>query len=334
MQITPAMSCITHTLYRFGGLGSGHYGYMALREDGCVGAYSHPNECRYELRDGELRFLNAAGETTNLLRYYPDANVFLGTELYLLPVLRLNAVPETSTLPPLLINSIPKSGTYFVEAAMARLGMQPLRLHLSSHLLHDYRGIAEADMHRQPEARAVNAPAGAVATLLRPGSVVVGHLEDHGQLNAVKDAGVRIFHLTRDLREVLISLYHFKKDRVAPVSPADNAWRSLPPEESFIAFLVCFEKIDIRHIAAIAATILDRAEPVLHYAQAINGIVPPELEYPGFGEALRATRGQPTSTLSRRDRGAMLWSPAAEEFFSASGLRSLNQRLGYGCSDM
>ncbi len=329
MKIVPAMSGITYTLYRFGGICGGHFGYVALHEDGRIGAYSHPNESRYELRDDELHFLNAAGIMTNRLRYYPDANVFLGAELYLLPVLRLDAAPKTSTLPPLLINSIPKSGTYFVEAAMARLGMRPLRLHLSQHFLHDYRGIAEAEMHRQPELRAVNAPAGAVAALLQPGDVVVGHIEDHGQLNAVKNAGVRILHLARDLREILVSLYHFKKDRVAPVSPSDAAWRELPPEASFIAFLCYFENRDIGHIAAIAATILDRPEPVLHYTHAINGIVPYELEYPGLGEALRATRGQPTSTLSQRYRGATLWSTAAEEFFSASGLKFLNQRLGY-----
>lgn len=334
MQTTPAISCITHTLYRFGGLGGGHYGYMTLRKDGRIGSYNHPNEFRYELRDDALSFLNAAGETTNRLRYYPDANVFLGSELYLLPVLRLDAVPPTSTLPPLLINSIPKSGTYFVEAAMARLRMRPLRLHLSSHFLHDYRGLSETEMHQHPELCAVNAPASAVAALLRPGDVVVGHIEDHSQLNAVKDAGVRIIHLARDLREVLISLYHFKKDRVAPVSPADTAWRGLPLEASFISFLCCFESRDIRHITEIAKTILAREEIVLHYAQAINGVVPPDLEYPNLADALLATRGQPTSTLSRRDCNTALWSSAAEDFFSASGLRTLNQSLGYGYSDM
>ncbi len=329
MKTAPVMSGITNTLYRFGGIVAGHFGYMALHEDGRIGAYSHPNECRYELDEDELRFLDAAGGVTSRLRYYQDANVFLGAELYLLPVLRLDAAPKTSTLAPLLINSIPKSGTYFVEAAMARLGMQPLRLHLYPHLLHDYRGIAEAEMHRRPELRAVNAPAGAVAELLRPGDLVVGHIEDHRQLDAVKNAGVRTLHLARDLREILVSLYHFKKNRVAPVSAADAAWRDLPPEEGFIAFLCYFENRDIGHIAAIATTILDRPEPILHYTQAINGIVPSELDYPGLGEALRAARGQPTSTLSQRDHDSTLWSTAALEFFSASGLRSLNKHLGY-----
>ncbi len=85
MQILPPAPCITHTLYRFSGLNGEHYGYMALPEDGPVGAYSHPNENRYELRNDKLSFLNPGGETTNPLRYYQDANVFLGTELYLLP---------------------------------------------------------------------------------------------------------------------------------------------------------------------------------------------------------------------------------------------------------
>ncbi|MDD2705608.1 MAG: hypothetical protein PHU07_09800 [Acidocella sp.] len=323
---------IHRTLYRFGSLEAGHFGHVALHEDGRVTSYVHPNEHGYVISGGELRFLNAAGETTNTLRHYPDANVFLSSSmpgLYLMPVVTLDQPAGNTSLKPLLVNSIPKSGTYFLEAAMAWLGARPLRLHLAPFFCHDYRGVAEENLHRSPDGFAVPAPTGGVAHLMRPGDLAVGHVDDHGQLDEAVRAGVTVLHVIRNLRDVLASLYAFKIAKVQPISAADAAWRGLPPEPGFIAFLCQFESLDIAHIINMANVILERREPVLRYEDAVRGIVPPGSPVPGLDAALRATCGQPTSTLSQRDRSASLWSPAAEAFFAASGLRALNERLGY-----
>jgi len=328
-------SLIPRTLYRFGGLGGGHFCYMVLRADGSIGAYSHPNESRYELCGAALRFLDGAGAVTSRLRHYPDANVFLAdgaSDLHLLPLLTLAPALDRVALRPLIINSIPKSGTYFAEAAAVLLGAVPLRLHLFAHFCHDYRGVPEDEMHRTPDARVIGAPAGAVAALMRPGDVVVGHIDDPARLDEVAGAGVQLLHMVRDLREVLISLYYFKKTRVNPVSPADTAWRTLPPAAGFVAFLCRFEALDIAHIARMAEVILTRPEPVLRYEDAVRGIVPPGLPdalHAGLGAALQEVRGRPTATLSCRNREEVLWSDAAEGFFAASGLKALNARLGY-----
>lgn len=330
MNHLPSSSLIMRTVYRFGGVSGGHYGYIVLRGDGRVGFYSNPNEVFYEFCEDQLSFMNEAGKTTSRLFYHRAANAFLGNELYLLPVLHLEEPLKISTQPPLVINSIPKSGTYFIEAALAKLGMCSLNLHISSDFLHDYRGVDQADMHRKPAALAVNVPAAALAEILCVGEMVVGHIDEHIQLDKIGRLGVRVLHVVRDLREVLVSLYHFKKNRVEPVSPGDVVWRTLPLEAGFIAFLSYFETLDIAHIMRMTEIILARPEPMLQYEQMVQGIVPPEANLSGLGESLSATFNQPTSTLSGRDRSLSLWSPTIEEFFVASGMHALNKKLGYG----
>lgn len=59
------MNCLSsydRTLYRYGSLDSGHFGYVALAPDGRVRAYSHPNERRYRLEDGRLNFIDEYGK--------------------------------------------------------------------------------------------------------------------------------------------------------------------------------------------------------------------------------------------------------------------------------
>jgi hypothetical protein len=248
-----------------------------------------------------------------------------------MPLISLTTPTGNSALRPVLVNSVPKSGTYFLEAALIRLGAMPLRLHLGEHQLHDNRGAQETEIHWQPAQREVPAPAPAVAHLLRPGDVVVGHLADAAALDEVMRAGVVTLHDIRDLRAVLVSLYYFKRDRVAPRSAADAIWRSLPSESGFIAFLNQFEDKDILHIRRVAETILTRTEPVLRYENMVMGITPPGVEdvLPGLGVALREACGQPTSTLSAKNEKVSPWTAAAEAFFQESGLSDLNHQLGF-----
>ena len=190
--------------------------------------------------------------------------------------------------------------------------------------------MPEEEMHRDPRGLVLPAPAGAIAHLLRPGEMVVGHVDDHAQLDEAARAGVTLLHAVRDLRDVLVSLYHFKRTKVAPFSPADALWRGLDPQPGFAAFLLHFAERDIAHISRMAEIILARPEPVLRFEDLLHGNVPPGLPIEGLGQALRDVQGQPNSTFSGRDRAISLWSGTAEEFFAASGLKALNERLGYG----
>lgn len=331
MNYLPAIH--NRTLYRFGALEAGCFGYLALAKDGRILAYSHPNEHSYRLEDGFLVFLNDKKEVTNRLRHGPESNVFLSDGkpfLYLLPLLSLGRGAGKKNLPPVFVNSIPKSGTYFLEAAFARLGAVPLRLHLGSSSCHDYRGVPENEMHRQPDDHFLPVPAGAIAALMRPGDVAVGHVEDHAQLDAISEAGVRVLHAVRDLREVLISLYRFKRHKVAPTSPADKIWRGMDEKAGFLAFLCHFEARDIAFISSMASTVIARQEPTLRYEHITLGELPSKVQdFPDLSKALREARGKPTSTLLRHDESASPWSEAAEDFFQASGLAKLNKDLGY-----
>ena len=105
------------------------------------------------------------------------------SDLYLLPILELplEQSNDSPNLPAILINSIPKSGTYLLEAACAKMGAHALHLHLSSWFSHDYREIPADQMHHNPSQLVSPTPAGAIAHLLRAGDLVVGHIDDHSQ---------------------------------------------------------------------------------------------------------------------------------------------------------
>jgi len=326
------------TVYRYGSTFTGHYGFMALRADGLVGHYRHENEHRYRLEDGALKFFNAKDEQTSQLVYFPDANCALDKGRnghYLLSALQLAPPAQPGSLAPLLVNSIPKSGTYYLEAAINRLGATRLRVHLGQNDCHDYRGLPDDAMHVRPSDQYLPIPAAAIAQIIQPNELAVGHIDDHDSLDACAAAGVQLLHCVRNLRDVLVSLYHFKRDRVAPTSLADSVWRSLSGAAGFTAFLAFYAERDIAHITSCATVILARPEPVLRYEDARAG-TPHEAVSALFGagglaSALEAVRDQPTPTFSGgRPPSAHLWSPAAEAFFQESGLEALNERLGYG----
>lgn len=321
------------TIYRFGNLDDGHYGHVVLRPEGGIGYYRHDNEAGYRLEGDRLNLISADGAITSRLRYHDAANCFLPVaphRLYLLPALELGPAPQAASLPPVFINSIPKSGTYFLEAALHALGMTPLGLHLLPHRCDDYRGVPPELMHREPERYAVPVPPGAVAYLLRPGEAAVGHVDNPYELDHFAAAGVCVLNCVRDLRDVLVSLYHFKRDRVASTGPGDTLWRALPPGEGFAAFLCHYADRDIAHIRSMAATLLARPAPLLHYDELRHGNLPGTVPLPGLAAALQEVRDKPTSTFSHRDHDrTALWSEAAARFFHDFGLAALNERLGY-----
>ena len=335
---------IPRTVYSFGALGAGYFGNLVLRGDGLIGHYRHPNETTFRLLDDAVAFHDADGALTSTLEFLAGGNLFFSRRagLYLLPVLEMSA-PEHAPEPPyrpdaaLLFNTIPKSGTYLLEAAAARAGYLPTRLHLSAHVCDDYRGLTDAEMHRAPERQRIPVPASVVAHVLRPGEVVVGHIDHPGQLDGMAQAGLRIVHCVRDLRQVLVSLYRFKRQVVRPISPADTVWRALGEVEGLLGFLGCFADRDVALVARTASCILSRREPRLRFEDLTGA--PPDLlraqltrwddtAAQALVDGIVAARGLPTSTLLAPAR-TEVWSAAAERFFEEVGLGRLNRELGY-----
>ena len=334
---------VCRTVYRYGSLAGGHFGDLVLRRDGSVGHYRHPNETAYRIDGETLAFFDAAGSQPSTLTVAADVNAFVSREagLYLLPVIELPPVqPDPQAAAALLINTIPKSGTYLLEAAAVQAGLHRTRLHLFAHLCDDYRSVPDAEMHAAPEQHRRAVPAAAVAHMLQPGEVVVGHIDDHAQLDGVAQASVRIVHCVRDLRAVLASLYRFKRQVVRPVSPADAVWRGLGEAEGFLAFLSFFADRDVAHVARTAACILGRSEPRLRFED-LTGAADPSIvqaQLAGWDEAAAAAlavgvvqvRGRPTPTLlAGTSDPQQVWSEAAEAFFRDTGLARLNAELGY-----
>ena len=339
---------IHRTVYRYGALETGHFGYLALDATGVVRAYDHPNERRFEFDGRELRFLSDAGAVTSKLNWRPDANAFFQSgesRLYLLPVLTLPPRARSRWTQRIIVNTVPKAGTYFIEHILTAIGYGRLEMHLSADALHDNSGQAAAEIHWAPDNRRVRCPARAFAAAMLPGEFAVGHIESSDELRAIEALGVRLIDCVRDLRDVLVSLYRFKKERVASISPTDDLWRSLEGDTAFPAFLIEHANRDIRFMRDVVMAIVNRCEAPLRFEELRRCELPErshaylEAIETGLGDAFRLqspkSLGQTTSTFSGRAiDGAQLWTPAVERYFVNSGLAAVNESLGYRNSDV
>jgi hypothetical protein len=176
---------VSRTVYRFGCVDEGHFGHVVLGPFDDVRCYVHPNESRYVLENGLLRFISATGLESSRLIWHEAANAFLSPEppgLYLLPVLSLSKPDPCERLGRIVVNTIPKAGTYLVDRVFRNIGYRSTKIHLSSHFLDDNRLHHEDDIHRAPHTRRRNCPASAFAELLAPGEYAVGHIADQNQL--------------------------------------------------------------------------------------------------------------------------------------------------------
>jgi hypothetical protein len=336
---------IGRTVYRFGAVDHGHFGFIVLKPSGQIACYNHPNESAYTFQDDRLNFIDIAGNISARLRYYVEANCFFGIDhkrLYLLPILSLSRRPgATPRRGPILVNSIPKSGTYLFDAALRKLDFRATDLHFFSEFAHDYRGVPPSEMHVRPDAREIRLPASALAHLLDSNEFALGHIDSRKEIDEFVAAGVRVLHCARDLRDVLYSLYRFKCAKVAPISPGDLAWRDLPEPERFLGFLAFYESRDIRHIRGCAETIIGRPEKEtrIQFERILQG--PEEQERSAeeqiednfiseLRDAVLAVQNTATSTWSgKRSAHQEIWNDSAEQFFVKSGLAMLNHQLGY-----
>ncbi|KVZ88170.1 sulfotransferase domain-containing protein [Burkholderia ubonensis] len=342
---------LSRTVFSFGSPCNGQYGHLVLRDSGEIYGYSHPNEHRWSLADGELRLHSIDGNVTSRFRSDDESGAWLGCvdkkkwPLYLVPVVRLEAnmpTPDSApSFPSYFVNSIPKSGTYFVEAALQEMGVKSQRLHLSGRdTIHDYRGHAEEQIHVNPDAVYLQCPIELVTALLRE-EQVVGHVEHQSTVDRIREQNVTVLSVVRDLRNVLVSLFRFKTTKVAPNGTLDEYWRSLNGAEQIIGFLLYYADRDIAHIRTMAEMMAaDRDSIMLQYEALSTGTLTADAatrlneRHPGSAERLceslknQCGRRNPTFSGKASDWRSV-WNDDLERFFNATGLAALNHALGY-----
>lgn len=339
-------SRIWRTVFGYGSIYHGAYKSLILRRDATLGtAFPHANEVSFTLDGDRFAFLNACGLVTCRMQYNRDANAFLPLDnfgAYLLPILELGEPPQApSRTTKLIVATIPKSGTYLVDLVLRALGYQSLELHFNGTSLFDNRGVPEHQIHVAPRTREIFCPPSSIAEVMSPGEYAVGHIGDMEQIKLIGATSVHTVYCIRDLRDVIVSLFHFKLRTVAPADAADVIWRKASTaHDAFLGFLSYHLDKDIPYVLASARVIAEVEGIKLRFEDLAAGELSEEnlqaldrIE-PALGQefqgALAASLGKDTATLSkRRANFEEFWSDDVQQFFEDSGLAAANAALGY-----
>lgn len=240
--MTSDQSSVTRTVFLFGSVGQGPYGYMSFGNDGRIKVYENSNEHSYSYEEGVLTFYDINGVmTSTLVESAADPLHFRPHTLgmhYLEPVLRLEPLQaKNSDKPAVVVNTLAKSGTYLVAEALISEGYRPLDLHLSSNFLHDNRGVGMNEIHWNPTERAVTCSASAVTSIIGPGEFVVGHIDSVEELRKIDRSHVELINVVRNPFDQIQSMLAFKIHKTKP-KPSDVIWRSMDGLDRFKAFLL------------------------------------------------------------------------------------------------
>jgi hypothetical protein len=344
---------INNTIFAFGtsncikSTGGGHFGYLILLKDHTVLGYKHNNEAFWEINDEQqLCFLTSKKQITSRYSYFAEKNTYIGTAengkqvLYLIPVFSFpELIKEGPVLPSIFINSIPKSGTHLLNAALAKIGYAPANLMIiGENTVGDLRGLTDEEMFKYPWATALKFP----HELLLPmynNNVITGHVEFPHIIDSIKRNNINIITCVRNLRDVLLSLYKFKRD-VFGLMPDERAWKTATGQQHFKLFLDTFHKKDLLHIRSIARTIIaDKNKTLLRYENCIKGIIPKHVKNilnnwsPELGlkleQALQQQINVRTATLSNTPSDWKTdWNDVFEKYYY-NNMDALNKQLGY-----
>jgi len=338
---------VTRTVYSFGSQCDNLYGQMVLMPDGSIEGYHHPNENSWKLSGNEILFFAADGTLSR--RFKSDGrNNWIGRSeggkwpFFLLELLSLKSINTNEKFPKVFVNSVPKSGTYFMEATLRKVGVMPTNLHvLDNGIIDDYRDVPEEEMHVRPHDLRFKCPTTLITKVMKDGETLVGHIADFDTIKSIRAQGVCIISLIRNLRNVLVSLYRFKLNKVLPIDDGDRYWRKLSDDMRFVAFLIYFNDKDIRNIREMAKTFSnDRDGILLRYEDMLKGELTEDIAgkldryHKSFSEkisrALVKRKDSRTSTFSGvHSDWRKYWSDEAEEYFRISGLYEINKRFGY-----
>jgi hypothetical protein len=352
-------------IFYFGEYATHCYGTIVFGVDGRVSAdFDNTREAFWRLEGGLLKLLYQDGlSVTATLSWVQDDpllfhGVTLGTnnKLYLreaisLASLQCEAVGDCS-LPVAIVNTAPKSGTYWLQRALADFGFRPTDLHLGNADVDDHRGLArDVLIHRQPWMRRIPLSTSLLCSLLPLGSLTVAHINDLRILRAVATRDCFLVLVVRDLRAIIWSLYRFKLAAVDPIDEQDRHWRGRDLEiERFMGFLSYHIDRDICYIADCFRAFAQLPDvPVFRYEDLRQDCLPPAAEAylqrhlagcggsVAFRAALAASFGQPTPTL----RAALPQAPVPlpdecaeirrliDAVISGSPLAQVNALFGY-----
>lgn len=334
---------LQHTVYRIGSPCGDNYGYFVLRENGHVFGYDSENEKAWLCEGEELVFVSESGNISSRYRMASveglDQIPWIGRHerriypMYLMPVLTYSPHENAQHLPPAVINSIPKAGTHLVEAILVELGFQPGATMFSwENLVDDFQYEDLLDLEDSEGSRGKICPIDVAVGAIPNGTVILSHTTDGQWINAAEDVGVVHLHCIRNLRDVLVSLYRWKK----------RGTNSDFSTEDFLNFLQADSSSDISLIRQSTQNILEFGlNQAIRYEDLVQGlnasspsvdILTNALSMPreAVTAAVRRSVGKPTTTfnatrLSHED----FWNDDIERFFIDSGLHSLNQNLGY-----
>ncbi|MBV7377764.1 sulfotransferase domain-containing protein [Maritimibacter dapengensis] len=232
---------LTRSVYLFGSVTHGPYGLMTFSPRGRVTTRYHANEYKYGIDGDVLSLMRADGTVTSRMKLDADGRHFVphdGPGHYLTPQLALDPAEGTSLMPPVFVNTLPKAGTYLVAKALSNIGYQSLDLHVMDSVVHDNRGVDEADIHFDPWSRELPVSARAVAALIRRGEFAVGHLSDQHEMQAFANQRVRLINVIREPRSMLLSFFTFVQAKVKP-SAEQELWAGMDGIDAFKAFLLC-----------------------------------------------------------------------------------------------
>lgn len=345
---------LSRFIFSFGSPCNGQYGHLILMDGGKIYGYVHPNEYSWSLLGDELRMHTEDGRVTSRFLQCGREGMWFGRvegrkwPLYLIPVLNIRSGLSEScehnnrySAGSIFVNSIPKSGTYYVGAALGELGFPAVGLHLLGRdVVDDYRGMTNEEMHFEPERVRLTFPVELVTALL-DGEHVVGHVEHKDVIERIQAQGTTVISVIRDLRNVLNSLFRFKLERVAPKDSLDADWRSLTGKKRVLGFFKYFADKDLEHIRRMAEMLAgDAAGIVLRYEDVCAGEISSDVarrldaHFEGISgelkQAFKNQYGQKNSTYSGHGRSQeSIWSSEVEVLFNACGLASVNRALGY-----
>ncbi|MCH4143471.1 sulfotransferase domain-containing protein [Acetobacter peroxydans] len=337
---------INRTVYSFGSPEYGEYGKMVMLPDGSIYGHVNDRECRWNL-DGDVLFItNANNEITS--RYKYNGSVFLGEvegekhPLYLVPVIATSDF-DTVSAPKIFVNSIPKSGTYFVEAALTQAGCPSHRLHVSGYdIVDDYRGLPDQDIHKFPDRCRLTCPLEYLSATISGGHFV-GHVEIESVIENISKQNITVVNVIRNLKDVMKSLFRFQTYKVPPndYDLMGKYWRSLSPDLQKVGFIMHAHSPAFEHISEIAKMILRIKDDaiVLRYEDLIHGEISTKFDtafqkYDGFNDEFKkqllALHGSSTPTfIPKKQDDDDIWCDAFEKYFEISGMKSLNEALGY-----
>lgn len=334
---------LTNTVFAFGSSCGASYGMMVFRNGGGIAGYHHANEARWRIDDDSLIFTTRDGIITSKLERTGSSHVFIGSSvhnrwpLYILPVLAHDPRRDCS-LPNVLINSLPKSGTYFAEQVLSKLGWLPTRFHLvDGGAIDDYRGLPDEEMHVAPEAVRVPCPMRCLGAILGRGEIVVGHLSSEKEVSELTGEGLVEIRLIRNLRDIVLSLFKFKRDKVR--AHADEDWRTVDHDLQLFEFLKCYMDKDVNTLMKQCTHFLqNNSFMTIRFEDLLAGNAA-ELEawYESIGgnsRLLQSSIAEVSCSNTPTWSGGLsnwrdFWSESLEDLFVDSGLHELNVRLGY-----